>query len=164
MLKPVKRGQSITVISPSDPAIDRDNSPKREGDDGKEKLAYALDLTDGKFGGWSEKLRFHAGEQPTKFLVGVIPSAEMNLIQDECLSEEGTKFNELCWRSFCSSIRDIENFGGDMKIPKHKVDGIDYVSPAWLRRTFIGDLRDVAITIGFVAWQWNSLQETDIKN
>ena len=162
MLKPVKRGQSITVISPSDPAIDWDNSPKREDDDGKEKLAYALDLADGKFGGWSEKLKFHAGELPTKFLVGVLPSAEMNLIQDECLGES-TKFHELCWRSFCSSIRNIENFG-DGKIPKHKVDGIDYVSPAWLRRTFIGDLRDVAITIGFVAWQWNSLQEADVKN
>lgn len=109
-------------------------------------------------------LMFKDGEQPTRFILGAISSEDYNRIVDET-QETPThrgRFAERCWRFFLHGLRDIENWPG--KVDTHQVGDLTYVDPAWLRRTFVKDLRDVAIQVGQVVLSYNRLTEEEIKN
>ena len=162
MLKPVKRNQTISVVSVHDSAIDMDRSPKTETEEGDETLLYVAERSENP-GCWREHLIIHDGAIPTQFVIGIVPSSELNRIDDECRLHDDMRWRELCWRCFLHGVRDIEGFGVD-RVPKEKIDGVDYVSAAWLKKTFVGGLRAVAIEIGSLIWRWNMLQEADIKN
>lgn len=108
------------------------------------------------------ELPIKSGERPPlKFVIGVIPPDQMNRISDECLhKDKGT--NELCWRAFCASLRGLEGWlDGDP--PTVKVGDVPYVDPAWIRRNFARNLRDVANEVGSVAWLWNQMPADDLK-
>lgn len=162
MLKPIQRDQSVGMIWPEDPAIDHSASEKTTVE-GSEILKYVEDRV-GDPGSWRRTVRFVDGEQPTVFVVGIIPGAERARIQDDCLSSE-PKLRELAWRTFCASLRDIEPAGslGADNAPRRSIDGVSYLDPAWVRRTFVGALHAAAVDVGLIAWSWNSLSEADAK-
>jgi hypothetical protein len=103
-------------------------------------------------------LQVKPGQSLTKFVIGVIQSADAARIADECRG----KFDELRWRSFLHGVRGIEGWPEDP--PTVEVRGIKYVSPEWLEKNFIRGLRTVALEIGLVIWRWNQLTGEEIKN
>lgn len=162
MLKPILRDQVVSMVSIQDPAFDLATSPKVEAN-GALVPEYAVE----RFGdpsSWRRLLKVVNGQQPTEFLIGIIPAAEHARIDDECRRAETDRWCELCWRSFVASLRDIKG-GFDMSdVPRVSVDGVSYIAPEWTHRTFVGTLYQVAVEIGAIAWQWNRLGEADAKN
>ena len=171
MLVPMTPGSSVSVISTMDPAIDRERSTHGTVEfrgEQVECLEYIntrlIDPTS-----WRRSVVFVDGESPTEFVIGVIPPAELNRIEDECVGAE-TQRN---WRCFLHGIRDIVNApspmiiregGGEDDVPKILVDGLEYVRPSWLRMRFVRGLRKVALEIGLLAYWWNQVQDADVKN
>lgn len=150
MLKPLTATAHTSVVSAADPAIDIEAS---------DMDAYGKDVLFNP-SCWREHLKIKPGDKPTVFVIGVIPPDELARINDE--TERKYSSEELRWRSFMSSVRDIENWPDE--IPKRKIDGVEYVEPKWLRTTFVRGLRVLALDIGLVAYMWNQLTETETKN
>ena len=161
MLKPILRDQTISVVSIADPAFDLEASDQCEHE-GEPILAYAKDrFTDPC--SWRQTMKVKDGERPTEFIVGIIPPAEVARIEDEC-KRDAQRWSEQCWRAFSHSLVDVK-CGFDMSaVPRHKIDGVSYVAPSWIRETFVGTLYHVAVEIGAVAWQWNRMLGSDTKN
>lgn len=161
MLKPLTLEATTSCVSSMDPAIDREASDLQK---------YGSELLSNS-NAWRELLKFKSGEKPTVFVLGVIPPDEMSRINDETpkrkLSEEHTvtdwSSEELQWRSFLTSLRDIEGWESG-EIPKRKVGGVEYIDPSWLRKTFVRGLRKIALEVGLAAYFWNMLTETETKN
>lgn len=162
MLKPILRDQTVSMVSLQDPAFDLEKSPEIEVD-GDTVLEYAVERFRDP-SSWRRLLKTHDGQQPTEFLLGIIPAAEHARIEDECARAHDRRWRELCWRSFCAALCDIKG-GFDMAgVPRVKTDGVSYIDPAWIHRTFVGTLYEVAIELGAVAWQWNRMGGDDGKN
>ena len=161
MLKPILRDQTISVVSIADPAFDLDGSEQMEHE-GEAILAYARErFTDPA--SWRTLLKTKDGEQPTEFLIGIIPPAEVARIEDEC-KRDVQRWSEQCWRAFSHSLVGIEA-GFDVKdVPRIKVDNVQYIAPSWIRETFIASLYHVAVEVGAVAWHWNRMVGSDLKN
>lgn len=160
-----------SVISVADPAIDTTNSEKKVIDGvagNKPVLSYIQDrFTEPS--SWRETVKFKDGQSPTVFTIGVIAPSMLNLIDDECQGRSSQRH----WRSFLNGIREIEagptvsvmKDGRTVQVtPKIEINGIEYVDPQWLSTTFVRGLRHIAIEIGMVCYNWNSLTESDIKN
>lgn len=180
--KPISMADSVSFVSTYDPAIDKVRICEEiidRHDDWKQSQMSSDQMYDlawvefqaefaAKIGRDPENslslLKFKDGESPTKFVIGSVPSEDFNRIVDET-SESRThrgKLSERCWRFFLHGIRKVENWSGQVEM--RKVGDLDYVDPAWLRRTFIRDLRDVAIQVGQVVLAYNRLTEEEIKN
>ena len=123
MLKPIRRDQTIGVVSVQDDAIDFAASPTVDGD----VLAY-VDERRSNPGCWREKLVFRDGHDPTVFIVGLAPASVLNRIDDECIhGPKEPRRTEAFWRCFLASVRDIDHgFGTD--VPKEDRDGVQYLS------------------------------------
>lgn len=164
-IKPIMPDSKATIVWHQDPAIDHDACDVSEYVEKMHKDPSC----------WRDILKFKDGEQPTEFVIGVIPPSELNAIEDACLkrSSDDTHRRELCWRSFLHGLRDIEN-GPQMtvvergrerkEVPKVDVDGVEYVSPSWLASQFHKHLRQCALDVGAVIWQWNLIDQETIKN
>lgn len=151
MLRPLTLSASTTMVSSLDPAIDHEASDlKAYGENGLFKP-----------GCWKDYLKFKAGEKPTIFVIGVIPPDDLAMINDETSSKYESE--ALRWRAFLLSLRDIEGWDGE-EIPKRKVSNVEYVDQQWIKRNFIRGLRPIALEVGLVAYLWNQLTETEIKN
>ena len=75
MLKPILRDQTVSIISIMDSAIDHEGSDKQLVD-GDEWLTYARDrIFD--VSSWRQTVKFKSGEQPTEFIMGIMPPAEL---------------------------------------------------------------------------------------
>lgn len=158
MLKPIKRDQTVSVVSVMDGAIDYDASSKTTDDNGQEILEYMITrLRDPS--SWRDKLAFKDGETPTEFIIGIVPSATLNRIADECAGSV-ERPRERYWRCFLAGVREIIG----IEAPKEKIDGMEYVKATWLRDTFVGPWRDIALEIGMVIWVWNTLTSADVGN
>lgn len=162
MLKPVDLEATCSVVWPEDPAVDQANS---------DLTGYIKGLASDP-GCWRKYLKFKDGEQPTEFMIGVIPSHLLLKAEDEY----GTS-KSLFWSSFLYGLRDIKNPGGlvaeftdkvtgqkKREVPTIEVSGIQYVDSAWLSKIMSRKLRDCAIFVGGVAYRWNQLSEDDLKN
>jgi hypothetical protein len=178
VLKPIRMEDTTSFISLGDDAIDWDSMVDQEiatnkalatvPDDKRRGLArdavmsrYSIEsLKDPARA--SAALKLQAGKSPCKFIVGAIPSGDVNRIVDECIAGGAVKMSELKWRSFCSSLRGIEGWGSE--IPTRKVMGVDYVDPDWIAKTFVRGLRQVALDVGMVCWAWNQLTDGEQKN
>lgn len=162
---PMTLDAQVSVISFHDPAIDMEASARVSVPGQPEPvLEYGVKrITDPA--SWRDTVVFKAGQAPTVFSIGVIPPAELTRIEDECrVGVDGKeRRKELFWRSFMAGLRGIEN-GPWKDVPKKSVDGVEYIDPAWIARTFVRGLRDVALDIGWVVYRWNQLQDDDVKN
>jgi hypothetical protein len=105
-----------------------------------------------------DMLKFKSGQEPTTFVLGVIPPEQANRIEDECKG----KPDEHNWRAFLASTREVQGWPEQTK--KIRVGEVDYVDPVWLVKNFPRGLRKVALDVGFVAWHWNQLREDEAKN
>ncbi len=183
-LVPIARDTSVSCVSIYDTAIDWERSTKPTAEQeqryyatGQTAPALAYQITqDRSPSSWRDSLVFKDGQTPTEFILGVVPPSELSRIEDECRlgRADVARMRELCWRCFLHGLRDIR--GGPTTeitdrdgqkrqgVPKKMVDGIEYVDPAWLQRTFVAHLRDVATEIGLVIWRWNQLPPDDAKN
>lgn len=168
MLVPISPDSTTSCISLRDVAIDWSTTPKEQDTDadspthGQLVPAYRLARIKSP-SSWRDNVRFKDGEKPTVFTIGVVPSSELNRIEDECnRGDEGVRHTELGWRCFLQGLRGIDGFG--VKPEMHTVDGIEYVKPAWLAATFVGPLRAVGVEIGSIIWTWQSLMGGDVKN
>lgn len=157
MLVPITKDATTTCISLQDPAIDLDNTEK--GKDGnplymRERMSNPSS--------WRDTVKMKDGATPTVFVIGVIPSAELNHIEDDCLREDGNKANELGWRCFLHGLRRIDGLGQKAKM--REIDGVEYVDPQWIADVFIGPLRTIAVEVGLAIHQWNRLSPEDMAN
>lgn len=150
MLKPISRAAEVGIISEHDTAIDVDESDLK---------SYAEKMY-GDPGCWREFIKAKPGESLTVFRVGVIPPDTMARISDEYKNDLSS--HGLQWASFIASLRDVE--GWSEEVPKVKIDGIDYVDPKWVKRTFVRGLRNVGEEIGLKAFVWNQFTEEAAKN
>lgn len=170
--KPIQPSSSTTCVSVLDPSIDFEASVKKDYE-GTDVLSYAIDRL-GKPSSWRDTVKPKQGEQLTEFVVGVMPPAELARIEDECkLGTESARYNEAFWRCFLCGVRDVLNgptserkVDGVLRrcVPKKLVDGVEYADPEWLRTTFVGSLRKVAIEIGQVVYAWNQITVDETKN
>jgi hypothetical protein len=91
----------------------------------------------------------------------------MNRIDDECpiKTEDGvaTSSSERLWRFFVNGIRKLEQWTGEQPAMK-TINGVEYVDPAWLAKTFIRELRQVGIEIGAAVGAFNTLTQDEVKN
>ena len=160
MFKPVKTSDTIQVHSVYDPAIDwaamQDADKERRDKDAlrSEIHSKAIDNLDAL-----KCLKFKSGETPTIFTIGVIPSDILTAIQDQHggLSRSAI---ELRWRCFLSGLRDVS---WQDKPEKRDVDGVSYVDPSWIKKTFVRGLRSVALEIGMYVWQFNRMTEDEAR-
>lgn len=150
MLKPLTLSAQTSMVSIADPAIDRESL-------NVEEFAKAV-LTNP--GSWREHVKAKPGESLTIFAIGVIPPDMMSRIADE--TGGNTDSHELRWRAFVSALRGIENWSEE--VPTHKIDGVEYVDPRWIKKTFVRGLRNIALDVGLVAYLWNMMTEAEIKN
>ena len=181
MFKPITTNAQITYVSSADPAVDWDAIIAAEVDSSKELrdstepweqkrdkaenlfIARLVEASSKDPSAWVDLLKFKQGEQPTKFVIGVIPPSEMNRITDECrVGRENEMTSQARWRAFLACVRDIQNMG--QTPPKRTIDGVEYVDPPWLEKNFGRGLRPVALGVGYVGWRWNQLREDEIKN
>ncbi len=180
--KPVSMSDSSTFVSTYDPAVDKARICDAELDKHPEwhesqmtqqqqrELAWTAFQADfsvavGRDPAESERLlMFKDGETPTKFTVGAVSSEDFNRIVDETQETETWRggFQERMWRMFLHGVRGIENWPG--KVEMRNIGDVEYVDPAWLRRTFVRDLRQIAIQVGSVILAYNRLTEEEIKN
>jgi hypothetical protein len=182
LFKPLTLSAQTTYVSHKDPAIDWDKIVEQEVAASPDLQSAELSAAEreeragGKFvtrflaaaiknpADAVAMLRFRDGEQPTKFMIGVIPPDELTRISDECkLGSDGALLEQAKWRAFLASTRDIQNFGAET-VPKRKVGEVEYADPVWLKAKFTRGLRDVALGVGQVALIWNQLREDEIKN
>ena len=180
--KPLTMSAQVTYVSSADPAVDWDaivaaelelHPDVRDSDkpwDAKRAVAEEKFLERYTVACLKDPavslsmLKIKQGEQPTKFVIGVIPPEEMSRIADECrLGGESAMPSQAKWRAFLSSIRDVQNFGA-APVPKRKVGDVEYVEPAWLNKSFARGLREIALGVGIISWRWNQLREDEIKN
>jgi hypothetical protein len=154
-LKPIQLDSQTTCVFRADPAVDNESE---EGKAGVEAYVKVMHSTPSK---WRELLKIKAGESPTVFVIGVLPSSDAAQIQDEYINQGKVYASSLGWLCFLKGIRDIQGFG---EVPKVKVDGVEYVDPAFLRKAFVGRLREAACEIGWIVWRWNQISEDEIKN
>jgi len=153
MFKPVLPEQSVTVVSPFDPAIDESQSDIESY--GEQALRDP--------GAWREHFKFKEGAEPTEFEIGVIPTAKLIQIESECgIGSDNINEAKLRWMCFLYGLRDIRNFG--QEIPKVTVNGVDYVDPEFLSKNFTRNLRHVASNLGAVIYFWNMLNDDESKN
>jgi hypothetical protein len=154
-LKPVTLDDSTICFSAFDPALDLEKSNL----DGYNETWLK------KPNDYMEYLKVKDGQQLTKFVIGVVPSAEFVRIMDECqISKSGMSHNqEFWWRCFINGIRSIENWQGEK--PKTKMIGsVEYVDPTWLASVFNRGMRRTAIDIGMHVLAFNSVTDEEIKN
>lgn len=181
--KPIKMSDCTAFVSTHDEAVDRDKLIEKylESDTelaGNESLTpqqkrdaawslFGFEFAT-KVGGQPSKsleiLEFKEGETPCKFVIGAIPSEDLNRIYDE--TQETPRHrgaaHERAWRGFLHGLRNIEGWPGEVK--KRTVGEIEYVDPQWLRTTFVRGLRQVGIQVGQVILAWNELTVGEVKN
>ena len=182
MFKPISMSDSVSFVSTYDPAVDRAAICDREIEKHPEWLEDHMSTEQMRELAWlrfqsdfglacsrdpSESVKmllFKDGETPTKFVIGAMASEDFNRVIDE--TQETSTWRgattQRFWRMFLHGLRGIENWSG--KVETRKVGDIEYVDPAWLRKTFVRDLRQVAIQVGTVIMSYNSLTEEEIKN
>jgi hypothetical protein len=172
-LIPATLDATTSIISCIDPAIDHEASDTKAFaglSPDKEILSYIGDRFE-RPSSWRDTVKFKDGASPTVFVIGVIPPAILNRIDDECRTD--SRPHEKHWRAFLHGVREIENGptisvvkdGRTIKTtPKTEINGVEYVDSQWLSSTFIRGLRNVAIEIGAVCYHWNQMSETDVKN
>ena len=153
MLKPIRLSDQTTCISPYDPAVDTDASDWKTY--GAKMLTNPV--------AWREYIKTKPGETLTEFEVGVIPTDQLVKINDECQHmPEQVRSEELRWRAFLHGLRGIKGWEGE--VPKKTVNGVEYVDPAWLAKTFVRGLAASALFVGMIALAFNRLTEEEIKN
>lgn len=164
MLKPIRPDSSTSCVSPFDSAIDWDASfPGLSVEDAVQSFHIELFVEPSR---WRDILKFKEGAQPTVFELGVVPSAELARIEDECRlnRKDGQRQNEAYWRCFLAGCRGIQNLGGEAPKKRSSVDGVERIDPEWLASTFVGHLRQAAISVGSVIYRWNQLDPDTVKN
>lgn len=182
MQKPLSPDATVSLVWVSDPAIDDEAVIIESVDNGeggtKEQRTNRVAMYGAKAimdpGSWRDILKFKDGQKPAEFVIGVIPPAELNAIEDECRpGTDQARIKELQWRCFLAALRDIRNgpmaerkIDGTKRrlVPKEERNGIERVEQAWLEETFIRKLRKCALFIGGLAYRWNQLSEDDAKN
>lgn len=153
MFKPILPEQSVTIVSPFDPAIDDSQTDM----DAFGEVALRNPES------WREHFKFKEGATPTEFEIGVIPTAKLIQIESECgVGTDDLEEQKLRWMCFLYGVRNIRNFGQD--VPKVKINGIEYVDPEFLSKNFTRNLRHVASNLGAQIYFWNMLNDDESKN
>ena len=157
MLVPITKDATATCISLQDPAIDIERSQK--ADDGtpvylRERLRNPSS--------WRESVTIKDGATPTVFVIGVVPSSELNHIEDDCVGLGKNRGNELGWRCFMHGLRKIQGMG--QKVVTRELAGVEYVDPQWIADVFVGPLRNIAVEIGNIIFAWNNVSPEDTAN
>lgn len=168
-LKPTTLDATTTCVSMQDPAFDLAASKRMEREDAPQSQ-WPLAYQTGRLvqpGCWRDELTVRDGQEPTVFVIGVVPPAELARIEDEChaLDAERERTRTLYWRCFLTGLRDMRNGPSqDGKVPKVKRGDIEYVDPAWLESKFGGPLYHVATEIGQAIYAWQRFTASDAKN
>lgn len=182
MFKPVTLSDKASFVSTLDLAVDKDRICEAEIEKHPEWREGLLSAEQLKSLAWTSfelefaksvasdpasskrMLLFKDGMTPTVFVVGALDSDEFNRIVDETEETRTWRgaFNQRAWRMFLHGLRDIE--GWPTEVPKRKRGEVEFVDVDWLKRTFIRELRDVAIQIGTVVLHFNRMTETETKN
>ncbi len=179
--RPVSMASSVVFISADDPAVDWRRiideevaaQPSLQAPDieFKDRDARARASFMGRFieatmddpGKSRQLLRFIAGQEPTEWVLGVIPPDEMVRIADETSREGHEAPRERRWRAFLAALRDVRPWPEPVK--KRKVGDVEYVDQVWAKVQFgLRGLRNIALDVGLVAWAWNNLREDEAKN
>jgi hypothetical protein len=184
-IKPIDSSSTVDAVWASDPAFDQDASIDLDDHELGGKLrklldgytkefrelfvdgasikatrAYNILAMDGDPGCWHRVLTKLPGQEPTVFVLGVIPPSEFARLTD---MDGG--INARQWEAFKMSLRDIRNGPDkDGKVPKSTRGGWDCVDHQWLDRTFAGHLLPCAKDLGMYAMRWNVASGDDIKN
>ena len=158
MFKPLRMSDTAVVCSLDDPAIDWP-SCVLEGEDIAAAQKRVASLGHKAPSKMLAALKFKDGEQATKFTIGVIPPDEFGRIQDECA--QSGKVSQLGWRSFIGALRGVEPWSD--KAETVKIGDTEYCAPAWIKRTFIRGLRDIACEVGLYAWAFNRLTDDEVR-
>ncbi len=149
MFKPVTLDARRDFVCPYDPAIDDEAMTSEDW------RRYHLEWSSGA--GWRDMLKIRPGEQPTVFSIGPLTAEEMNSILDDTRGNP-PRVEDRRWRLFLVGLRDIS--GWPSSVPK--TDG--KVDKDWLRKTFVGPLRRVALEVGAAVLIYNELTEGEVKN
>lgn len=144
MFRPLSVEDTLEIFSPYDPAIDWDAMTEAE----RTNLAHAIGMADGS--AWA-MAKFKPGEVPTKFKLGVIRPDAMARIEDKKPGEQERRH-----LYFVESLIDVD-------WPDKVMNG-DRVDRAWVEKVFIRELRPVALSMGAVAYAFNTVSETERKN
>jgi hypothetical protein len=151
MLKPIEPMSSVTTVWHLDPDVESypDNYTEQIREDPS---------------AWRQVLTIKDGGSPTLFEVGVIPPSVLARIESDALFPSNEwRMHEMFWACFRAGLRDIKS-GAFGVVPKVAVNGVEYVDPEWLERTFIRSLRGCGLFLGRIAWQWNTAHDSDVKN
>jgi hypothetical protein len=179
-IKPITADATVTVVWPHDPAVDADaritvkrtrivDGEAEEWDDETTRVARYGELCVKDPGCWRDLLHMHPGQEPTEFVLGVIPPSRLNRIEDDArVGHADRRGRQLQWESFCAALVDMRN-GPTQEIKKdgrvvHEVPKSQgRVDRAWLDDIFGGGLRVCALNIGSIAFMWNNMQTGDAK-
>jgi len=150
VFKPITMEARRDFVCPNDPAID---------DEAMTAEDWAAYQDAWRYGGdWRSLLKILPGEQPTVFTLGPLTADELNAIVDDTRGANGGRSDDRWWRCFLLGLRDIT--GWPQAVPK--ADG--RVDKDWLRKTFIGPLRRVALSVGVAVMTYNQITEDEVKN
>jgi hypothetical protein len=151
--KPVRLSDKTSVVSLYDSAIDQDKS---DFEAFRKVAAQSPDK-------WREFVFAKEGETLTEFHIGVIPPGEFCRITDSYGITSGkVQTEQLCWSCFLYGLRGIDNWFEE--VPTREVDGVTYVKPDYIKKTFVKNLRQVAVNVGMYIHLWNQITEDEVKN
>lgn len=172
MLRPISLDSTTSAVSLLDDALDVERARATQveinmrGETRKVSALEAMGFECVKDPGvWRKYLPVKDGHSATEFVIGIIPAGDLCRIEDECrVGTSEPHQSELAWRCFLASVREIKGWPDPEPPTMRENNGRKYVDPVWLEKRFVGRLRKVALDIGFQAWSWNQLTETEIKN
>lgn len=167
MFKPIDPLSTIGVVSVLDPAIDVD------GGEWEKFFGKSEDPTDRGLRlqspeKWRECVAPVSGQKITEYIIGAIPAAKMNEIEDKL---HGDSRRQLFWECFLWSLRDIvdgptvettDATTGRQKfvVPKLKSGRVD---PDWLNKIYVYSNRKIALDIGMQAYLWQMFGNDDAR-
>lgn len=149
MFKAVTLDAKRDFICQYDPAIDDDAMTAKDWAEVHDAWIHG--------GDWRDKIKIRPGEQPTVFSVGALTAEELNGIIDDTRGNP-PRSEDRSWRAFLAGLRDVNGWPG----PVPKTEG--RVDRDWLRKTFVGSLRKVALAVGGAVLVYNNTTEDEIKN
>ena len=106
---------------------------------------------------WRDMLKIRSGETPTVFSIGPLTAEELNGIIDDTRGAP-PRTEDRHWRCFLAGLRDITGWPGKVVKDGNRVD------KDWLRQTFVGALRKVALSVGVAVLAYNQITEDEVKN
>ena len=161
MLKPVSITSTAAIAWPQDPAFDATD---------EEVEQCAAEMVN-NMGAW-RKLRIKEGEQPTVFVIGVVPPSILTQYEDQCsIGKIFPHEQVLHWLCFKRGVVGVSGYPPEWLYNIEEVPTTDpgnglpkHVKSVWLEKHFNGPLRQCALFVGMAVYRFQDLAGAEVKN